>query len=263
MAGIDAVVHAAGLAHVRHNVANSDFEGINARGTANVVQAAAAAGVQRFVLISSISVYGQHAAELLDETATCWPDSAYGASKLKAELSAAEAAVGSSMQLSILRLGTVFGEGDPGNVGRLLETIRRRRFIWIGDGRNRKSLIYKDDVGRACLAVLRSDSQAAAGTFNVSGDPCQLREVVNGLADALGVHVPSWYVPGSWALAAGRCAATVDREGRGAGLYQTIRRWLADEAYSSQRFSRTFDFRTQVSLQEGLRRQVASARQGQ
>ena len=57
------------------------------------------------------------------------------------------------MALTILRLATLYGEGDPGNVGRLMRTLDRERFLWIGNRRNRKSLLYKGDAARACMAV--------------------------------------------------------------------------------------------------------------
>jgi hypothetical protein len=43
------------------------------------------------------------------------------------------------MALTILRLATLYGEGDPGNVGRLMRALDRGRFLWIGDGSNRNS----------------------------------------------------------------------------------------------------------------------------
>ena len=57
------------------------------------------------------------------------------------------------MALTILRLATLYGEGDPGNVGRLMRTLDRGRFLWIGDGSNRKSLLYRGDAANACMAV--------------------------------------------------------------------------------------------------------------
>ena len=57
------------------------------------------------------------------------------------------------MALTILRLATLYGEGDPGNVGRLMRTLDRGRFLWIGDGSNRESLLYRGDAARACMAV--------------------------------------------------------------------------------------------------------------
>lgn len=60
---------------------------------------------------------------------------------------------GSRMAPAILRLGTIYGEGDPGNRARLTQRIGRERFIWVGDASNRKSLIRRKDAPRACVTA--------------------------------------------------------------------------------------------------------------
>ena len=62
------------------------------------------------------------------------------------------------MALTILRLATLYGEGDPGNVGRLMRTLDRGRFLWIGDGSNRKSLLYKGDAASARMVTVERPS---------------------------------------------------------------------------------------------------------
>ena len=149
------VIHVAGLAHIFSPDANSagKFRQINEIGTANVTAAAAAAGVGHLIVISSVSVYGPYTQGVYDENTPCNPVGPYALSKYNAELRAIEIARESGMALTILRLATLYGEGDPGNVGRLMRTLDRGRFLWIGDGRNRKSLLYKGDAARACMAV--------------------------------------------------------------------------------------------------------------
>ncbi|MDO9566735.1 MAG: NAD-dependent epimerase/dehydratase family protein [Candidatus Desulfaltia sp.] len=74
-----------------------------------------------------------------DENPPCNPVGPYALSKYNAELRAIEISRESGMALTILRLATLYGEEDPGNVGRLMRTLDRGRFLWIGDGSNRKS----------------------------------------------------------------------------------------------------------------------------
>src|SRR5664280_2463190 len=82
--GMKGVIHAAGLAHqFGSRSKNSDFAGVNVRGTENVLAAAARAGVRDVVLVSSVSVYGP-GAETRDEAAPCRPEGPYAASKLEA-----------------------------------------------------------------------------------------------------------------------------------------------------------------------------------
>ena len=256
--GVDCVIHAAGLAHIfdKTKATNAPFKEINEVGTANVARAAAEAGVKHFVLISSVSVYGPFTRGRYDETDSCRPEGKYAKSKYQAELRATEIAKGSGMALTILRLATLYGEGDPGNVARLMRSIDRGRFIWIGDGSNHKSLLYKGDAARAVLAVVSSPA-SGINIYNVSAPPCTMREIVQGLASALGMPVPTWHIPASLTLAvAGMAAAVAGGKGRLGNLHSTLQKWLADDAYSADKFEKAFNFKTQVSLGEGLCREV-------
>ena len=184
-------------------------------------------------------------------------DGEYAESKYQAELRATEISKQSGMALTILRLATLYGEGDPGNVARLMKTIDSGRFIWVGDGSNRKSLLYKDDAARAVLAVVNSP---ASGTdiYNVSSPPCAMREVVNELASALRRRRPRCHIPASLVLSVTKMAsAMAGGRGRLGNLQATLRKWLADDVYDSSKFEKAFDFQTQTSLAEGLRREVA------
>ena len=178
-------MHAAGVAHrYGQEARRASVFAANTLGVQNVMAAAAGAGVKHVVLISSVSVYGQHPGWAL-ETDVCRPDTLYGQSKLEGERIAGSAAQETGLGLTILRLATVHGEGDPGNIGRLMRAIDHGRFLWIGSGENEKSLIYVEDVARACLAVVREPHEEMR-TYNVCVTPCTMREVVDWLAAALG-----------------------------------------------------------------------------
>jgi len=181
------VIHVAGLAHIFSPDANSveKFRQINEIGTANVASAAVAAGVAHLIVTSSVSVYSPDTKEPCDENTPCNPIGPYALSKYNAELRAIEIARASGMVLTILRLATLYGEGDPGNVGRLMRTLNRGRFLWIGNGSNRKSLLYKGDAARACVAVAERPA-SGINIYNVSAPACTMREIVDGIANALG-----------------------------------------------------------------------------
>ena len=119
--GVTQVIHVAGLAHIfdKTKVVVAPFKAINEQGTANVARAAAVAGVQHFILISSVSVYGGSRNGGAEDSG-CYPQGPYAESKYHAEQRAIEIAQGAGMALTILRLATLYGEGDPGNVARLM-----------------------------------------------------------------------------------------------------------------------------------------------
>ncbi len=253
-AGIDAVIHAAGLAHVfGKSKLQEKFSAVNELGTANVVQAASEAGVKNFILISSVSVYGGPGSE----DAPCQPRDAYAQSKYQAEIQAARIVSQSGMNLTILRMATIYGEGDPGNLARLIRTIDKGRFLWIGKGSNRKSLLYKDDMAAACMAALLNPAPGIR-IFNVSAPACTMRLIVETIAMHLGRKLPQWHIPTVPALGCTALAAAISL-GRGpaASIHRTIRKWLSDEAYPADRIRSSLGFQTQTSLTEGLHRQIA------
>ncbi len=259
-AGAATVIHAAGLAHVFDRVAAAPFKAVNQGGTVNVITAAAEAGTRHFVLVSSVAVYGGSLRAGTDESADCRPQGAYADSKWRAEQCAREIAAAAGMRLTILRLATLYGEGDRGNVARLMRSIDRGRFIWVGDGSNLKSLLHRDDAARACVLALQTPG-GGLEVYNVSSAPSALRTVVLGLATALDRRLPTWHIPASLALLSANLLVKVSR-GRGslANLQHTLQKWLADDVYLGDRFERRSGFRTQVELKDGLRRQVASYR---
>jgi nucleoside-diphosphate-sugar epimerase len=258
LAGISCVIHAAGLAHqFGKRQQTAPFMAVNAEGTANMAQATAAAGVQHFILISSVSVYGTHSAGACTEETPCQPEGIYATSKYQGEQQAIEIARASGMRLSILRLATVYGEGDPGNVARLMDTIDRGRFIWLGNGSNHKSLVHREDVARACLTAAQSAGSGIA-IYNISAPPCRMREVVETLADALGRTLPRWQVPALPLLRLSELASRMSGQRTPiARLHDTLRKWLKDDVYDASAFQQATGFQTTVSLHAGLQREVA------
>ena len=256
--GVQCVVHAAGLAHQFRSYPGieRDFFSINAGATEQLARAAAHAGVETFVLISSVSVYGKHDMQLVDETCPCRPEGPYAQSKHHAEQLATQIAQASGMRLVILRLATLYGEGDPGNVARLFRAIDRQRFVWIGTGSNTKSLLHRDDAARACVAAATGAGEGVR-TYDVSAPPCTVREIVGAIAQSLSRRVPRWHIPAGAALKLSQVASAVTLgRTRIGSLPNTLRKWLADDAYSGERFRTAYGFRTEVSLEEGIRREA-------
>jgi nucleoside-diphosphate-sugar epimerase len=253
--GMDAVIHAAGLAHVFRDARSAPFAEVNERGTEVVATAAAAAGVRHFVHVSSVSVYGSAANGAHEET-ICAPAGAYAVSKAAAERRVIEAAASSGMRVTILRLATLYGEGDRGNVQRLLRLIDRGRFVWVGEGTNRKSLIHVDDAARACVQPLALDGDPV-DTYNVSAPAVSMREIVEELGRALGRTLPGWHIPTPVASAASAAALVLIPP-----LGRSLAKWLNDDVYPGARFEERFRFSTEVSLAEGVARQVAWWRAG-
>jgi len=249
------VVHVAGLAHIfnKSKAKIAPFMAINETGTANVSRLAAQSGVKHFILISSVAVYGDRSDGGVENSGTD-PQGSYAVSKYQAEQRAIEIAHSSGMALTILRLATLYGESDPGNVARLMRMIDHGRFFWIGNGSNRKSLLHREDAARACLLAVQRPA-AGVNIYNVSGPPCTMREVVEGLAKALGRRMPSFGIPASLVRGIAGLLSGVPIS-RWQNLGATAKKWLADDVLNGSKFVQWFHFQPRVSLPEGLRREV-------
>lgn len=250
---VGCVIHAAGLAHQfgRGTADEAAFHQMNAMTTSRLAFAAAQAGVRRFVLISSVAVYGSDCETEEGEAALCRPATPYARSKLAAEQSLLEIAEQVGMQAIILRPVTLYGEHDPGNVGRLMQTLYRGRFIWIGGGENRKSLLHRDDAARACLLAATQPPKSCQACYNITGGVATLREIVEQLSRELGRAAPWLHVPAAVAKSIAL---------PGSGWRSVLDKWLRDDVYCGQRFAADYTFRPRVTLAEGIRRQVAAYR---
>lgn len=141
-----AIVHLA--AEHRDDVRpRSRYYEVNVEGTRNVVAMAERHGIDRIVFTSTVAVYGFAEPET-GEAGTINPFNDYGRTKFEAEkiLRAWQARAPGSRALTIVRPTVVFGPGNRGNVFNLLRQIARRRFVMIGDGRNRKSMAYVGNI---------------------------------------------------------------------------------------------------------------------
>jgi UDP-glucose 4-epimerase len=198
MQGVDAVIHMAALLHIVNPPPEmrEKYERVNVGGTARVVEAAIKAGVKRVVLFSTIAVYGPSDGCVLNEVSPTHPDTFYAQTKRAAEQIVLNAKDVDGQPLgTVLRLGAVYGSRIKGNYERLTHALARNRFIPIGSGLNRRTLVYDKDVGRA--AVLAVSHPAAAGrVFNVTdGGFHTLNEIIGSICSALGRKPPRLSLP--------------------------------------------------------------------
>ena len=124
------------------------------------------------------------------------PDTFYAQTKLAAERIVLNSRGADGQPLgTVLRLGAVYGSRIKGNYERLTYALASHRFIPIGNGSNRRTLVYDKDVGRA--AALAVSHPAAAGrVFNVTdGTFHTLNEIIESICSALGRKPPRLSLP--------------------------------------------------------------------
>jgi nucleoside-diphosphate-sugar epimerase len=257
--GQEAVVHLA--ARVSMVGPWEEFVRANVDGTRNVLDAAEAAGIARFVQISSPSV--AHAGEpLVGAPATAAdPDNARGAyarSKAMAELEALGRDRG-SLAVTAVRPHLVWGPGDTQLIGRIAERARAGRLVLVDDGAALIDTTYVDNAAEAIAQALdRCEHPDVRGrAFVVSnGQPRTVAELVARIALAAGGRPPTRHLPFAAARIAG---ATVERAWVRAGrsgeppLTAFVAEQLATAHWFDQRETRrALDWRPRVGIEEGL-----------
>jgi len=199
MIGVDSVVHLAALLHIANPPQHlrTKYEQVNVGGTENVIEAATSAGnVRRVVLFSTIAVYGPTSGEIVCEESIPCPNTFYAQTKLEAEkiVLNAEKQNGGSLG-TVLRLAAVYGSRIKGNYQRLFRSLASGHFIPIGDGSNRRTLVYDKDVAEAALVVLKHP-KAAGNIYNLSdGAYHSVEEIIVAICHALERRPPKFSLP--------------------------------------------------------------------
>jgi len=198
LADAAAVVHAAAHVHVESagsDAAQADFHRINVDGTRRLAEQAAAAGVRRFLFVSSIGVNGRRADRPFTEDDRPAPEGPYANSKLEAERTLREVCGGTGMEWVVIRPPLVYGPHAPGNFARLVRWMARGVPLPLGAVHNRRTLVAIDNLVDLIVTCLRSD--AAAGQLFLAGDGESLStpELLHTVAHARGRHARLLPVP--------------------------------------------------------------------
>ncbi|MGD0197501.1 MAG: NAD-dependent epimerase/dehydratase family protein [Solirubrobacteraceae bacterium] len=189
-AGCSYVVHCAALVSDWATVA--EIRQVNVEGTRNVVDAALAAGVARFVQISTTDIYGYPGAAGIDESYVParfanW----YAQSKLEAE----EEVRGAAIEAVILRPATVYGPRSTDVVGEIAKAIRGGYMLLVDHGRANAGLCYIENLEDAVLLALTHPA-APGEAFNVcDGLEVTWQTFTADLARGLGKRRPRLSLP--------------------------------------------------------------------
>jgi nucleoside-diphosphate-sugar epimerase len=183
LAGIDWVVHLAGIAHAGPGIAEEHYDRVNHRATAALAKAARTAGVARLVFISSIRAQAGPAADhVVSERDEPRPTDPYGRSKLAAERAVAR----SGVPFTILRPVLVYGPGVKGNLRALMRLAALPVPLPFAALTARRSLASLANLAAAITFVLRRD--ACVGETYVVADaaPLTIGEIVAALRHGIG-----------------------------------------------------------------------------
>ena len=151
LAGVDAIIHSAGIAEGMSGIPADDYRVLNTQATINLARAAGRAGVKRFVFLSSIRAQcGPTADTVLNETAEPKPTDPYGKSKLAAERGLEQL----DIDWVALRAVLIYGPGVVGNMAQLMRLARSPFPLPLGSLHARRSLLALDNLLTAIEAVM-------------------------------------------------------------------------------------------------------------
>lgn len=197
----DIVLHACGKAHVvpKTEAEKQAFFDVNFTGTVNLCDALEEIGVPKaIVFISTVAVYGCEYGDLITEEHPLEGKTPYAKSKIMAEEYLTEWCKTNNVVLGILRPSLLAGKDAPGNLGAMVNGVRKGFYMNIAGGKVIKSILMAEDIARILPSLVEK-----GGTYNV----CDTRQPSFGelsvsVAKQLGkgkpMNIPYWM---AWCMA--------------------------------------------------------------
>lgn len=256
--GCDAVLHTAAV------VSNAvDLEGqwqVNVLGTRRVLEAAASAGVGRFVQLSSVRAFSdtQFPPGVTEDHPVRPDGNPYVDTKIAGEQVVLQAHAAGEIDAVVVRPGDVYGPGSEPWVLKPMAAIRSGQFLLPAMGRGIHSPVYIDDLVRGLLLCL-SHPAAAGQVFTISGGVgVTSREYFGHLVRFVGRRGPIG-VPTPVGVALAHLADATNRaRGRRSDVNAVSMRYLARPGtYSIQKARDVLGYAPEIDLDEGMRRTEA------
>jgi nucleoside-diphosphate-sugar epimerase len=205
--GVALLFHLAGV-HLQVSAPASMYWDVNVHSLPTLLQLACEAGVKRCVHTSSVGVYGNVGATPADEATPPQPQSIYGETKLAGEKTVLEFGRRKGFDVVVLRPAWVYGPGCP-RTAKLCRALRRRRFLMVGEGGNRRQPLYVDDMIEAFrLAATKND--AVGKILIIAGEKAvTTRELIDAFCAVFRLPRPPLRVPYAFASSMAVCTESL------------------------------------------------------
>jgi nucleoside-diphosphate-sugar epimerase len=228
-------------------------------GTENIGRAALAAGVPRFVHMSSSSVYGVALGRPADESFPLAPfGDPYPITKAEGDRVVQRMIAEDHLPAVIIRPDQIFGPGDHLHFGAMADRLRSGRGIVVGSGDNAMPFVYVTDIVRGLLLALDHD-HAVGQAYNITNDhPLTQKQLLQAIAHDVGASPPRLHIPYRALYAAGylaeRLATVVPSSRRRPPITRLgVAFFGTDNRYAIGKASRELGYSPQVDLREGIR----------
>jgi nucleoside-diphosphate-sugar epimerase len=220
-----------------------------------LLQAAHDAGVKRVVHCSSVGVFGEIANPPADETTPCYPTNTYEQTKLAGERIALDFSRQSGLPVVVARPAWVYGPRCP-RTHKLFRTIKKRRFVVVGNGQALRHPIYVADAVHG-LDLCATVDDAIGEVYILAGSrQVTVEALIQIVAEVLGVPTPKIHVPVAPAKAAALALQLAFKPfGREPPFSRrSVDFFLKDNAYDTGKAQRHLGFYPQIDLHDGLTR---------
>lgn len=261
LAGCRYVIHAGGF--FRFWGDEDHFMATNAQGTENMLVAAAHAGVERFLHVSTIAVIGQpDPANVIDETYPPQPVEPYQRSKYEGELIALRYWRDEGVPVVILRPGAYYGPLGEYGFNRLFFRDPMRGIIMQIDGG--RYIIFPAYISDVASGIINALTLARLGeTYHICGDWISHKDAFDIVCEEAGLCWPRPPIPGWMGIAASRLLESIANiTGREPFWPINMQSYVYNNwRVSSEKARRELNFQP-VSFREGARRTIAWYRAG-
>lgn len=262
VAGDSCVFHVAGVVHP--GARTRPFFDVNVTGTRNVIDAAKAARVKRMVHLSSNSPFGTNPSpdDRFDEASEYRPYMKYGKTKMLAEGLVKAAHAAGDLETVIIRPPWFYGPGQPARQTIFFRMIRDGRVPIVGDGNNRRSMAYVDNICQAMLLAQQSTKAAGQAYWIADRRPYTMNEVVAAVEAVLEREFKIPCKRGRVRLPRfiGELATLIDASMQAIGLYHQKIHVLGEMnktiACSIGKAQEELGYNPTVDLEEGMRRSI-------
>lgn len=246
---VNTIVHCAARAHVlKDRLTNplNEYRRVNVDGTLSLAKQAVAAGVKRFIFISSIKVNGEFTdnKRLFTANDEPAPEDPYGISKLEAERGLLQLAAKTDMAVVIIRPPLVYGLGVKGNFASMINLLEKELPLPLGSACNKRSLIFIDNL--VDLIIRCIDHPAAVNQIFLASDGMDLSttELLRNVGYAMGKPARLFPVPSGML----QFGATL------LGKKAMAQRLLGSLQVDISKTCEMLDWKPPYTVQEGLRR---------
>jgi dihydroflavonol-4-reductase len=252
--GVEVVYHIAAM-YRQAGLGDEVYRAVNATAVADVVEAAARAGVRRVVHCSTVGVHGDVQHPPANEDAPLKPGDIYQVTKLEGERLARDTGSRLGVEVTIVRPTGIYGPGDR-RLLKLFRGVARRRWITLGDGKIYYHLTFIDDLVDG-FRLCGTHAAAANRTYILAGgEVTTLNDLVGLVADVAGVATPTRHLP-VWPfwVAGAACEAMCAPFGIEPPIFRRrVDFFTKSRAFDITRARTEIGFAPRVGLREGTRR---------